>query len=170
MVWEASLGSSPQCLVSLYFKIFFYYYQWSPQKKEKTCVKFALYYQDYCSEFPEKPIGRLFSLREKNLLYRVGICDYGDSQIPKAAVGKLQKQESHSIAPVGVFSSFPGGTSGKEPHCQCRRHKRHELNPGSGRSPEGGHGNPLQCSCLENPMDRGAWQATVHWSQRIRHN
>ena len=34
--------------------------------------------------------------------------------------------------------------------------------PGLGRSPEGGHGNPLQYSCLENPMDRGAWQATVH--------
>ena len=33
---------------------------------------------------------------------------------------------------------------------------------GSGRSPEGGHSNPLQYSCLENPMDRGAWQATVH--------
>ena len=31
------------------------------------------------------------------------------------------------------------------------------LIPGSGRSPGGGHGNPLQCSCLENPMDRGAW-------------
>ena len=34
--------------------------------------------------------------------------------------------------------------------------------PGSGRSPGGGHGNPLQYSCLEDPMDRGAWQATVH--------
>ena len=34
--------------------------------------------------------------------------------------------------------------------------------PGSGRSPAGGHGNPLQYSCLENPMDRGAWQASVH--------
>ena len=33
---------------------------------------------------------------------------------------------------------------------------------GSGRSPGGGHGNPLQYSCLENPMDRGAWRATVH--------
>ena len=33
---------------------------------------------------------------------------------------------------------------------------------GSGRCPTGGHGNPLQCSCLENPMDREAWQATVH--------
>ena len=41
--------------------------------------------------------------------------------------------------------------------------------PGLGRSPEGGHGNPLQYSCLENPMDRGAWQAV--WSmgsQRVR--
>ena len=34
--------------------------------------------------------------------------------------------------------------------------------PGSGRSPGEGHSNPLQNSCLENPMDRGAWQATVH--------
>ena len=33
--------------------------------------------------------------------------------------------------------------------------------PGSQRSPEGGHGNPLQYSCLENLMDRGAWQATI---------
>ena len=33
--------------------------------------------------------------------------------------------------------------------------------PGLGRSPGGGHGNPLQYSCLENPMDRGAWWATV---------
>ena len=35
------------------------------------------------------------------------------------------------------------------------------LIPGSGRSPGGGHGNPIQCPCLENPMDRGAWQATI---------
>ena len=42
--------------------------------------------------------------------------------------------------------------------------------PGSGRSPGEGNGNPLQFSCLENPMDRGTWQATVHvvaksWTQ-----
>ena len=36
------------------------------------------------------------------------------------------------------------------------------LIPGLGRSPGGGHGNPLQCSCLENPMERGARQAIVH--------
>ena len=38
----------------------------------------------------------------------------------------------------------------------------HAFNPWSGRSPGEGPGNPLQDSCLENPMDRGAWQATVH--------
>ena len=36
------------------------------------------------------------------------------------------------------------------------------LVPGSGKSPGGGHDNPLQYSCLENPMDRGTWQAIVH--------
>ena len=44
--------------------------------------------------------------------------------------------------------------------------------PGSGRSPEVGNGNPLQYSCLENPMDRGVWKATVYgaaksWTQLI---
>ena len=57
---------------------------------------------------------------------------------------------------------FPGGTGGKEPTCQCRRHKRHRFHPWVGKIPGGGHGNPLQYSCLDNPMDRGAWRATVH--------
>ena len=42
------------------------------------------------------------------------------------------------------------------------------LIPGSGRSPGGGHGNPLQYSCLENPMDRGVWLQSVGW-QRVGH-
>ena len=57
---------------------------------------------------------------------------------------------------------FPGGTSGKEPACQCRRHKRCRFDPWSGISPEGGHGHPFQYSCMENPMDRGVWQAIIH--------
>ena len=40
--------------------------------------------------------------------------------------------------------------------------------PGSGRSPGGGHGNPFQYSCLENPMDRGAWRAIVHGVTKSR--
>ena len=44
------------------------------------------------------------------------------------------------------------------------------LIPWSGRSPGGGHGSPLQYPCLENSMDRGAWQATVHWSGWVGRN
>ena len=44
------------------------------------------------------------------------------------------------------------------------------LIPGSGRSPGEGKGNTLQYSCLENPMDRGAWQATVYAVVRVRHD
>ena len=67
---------------------------------------------------------------------------------------------------------FPGGTSGKEPFWQCRRHRDVGSIPGLGRSPGEGHDNPLQYSCLENPMDRGACGATVHrvakhWTQQL---
>ena len=42
--------------------------------------------------------------------------------------------------------------------------------PGLGRSPGGGNGNPLQYSCLDNPMDRGAWQVTGYGGARVGHN
>ena len=42
--------------------------------------------------------------------------------------------------------------------------------PGLGRSPGEGNGSPLQYSCLENPMDREAWQATVHGVTKVRHD
>ena len=44
------------------------------------------------------------------------------------------------------------------------------LIPWLGRSPGGGHGNPLQYSCQKNPMDRGAWRATVHWIAKSQTN
>ena len=55
--------------------------------------------------------------------------------------------------------SFPGGSDGKESSCNVEDLAQI---PRLGRSPGGGHGNPLQYSGLENPLDRGAWQATVH--------
>ena len=58
--------------------------------------------------------------------------------------------------------SFPDGASGKEPTCQCRELKNMCFIPILGRSPGGGHGNPLQYSCLENPMGRGTWRAKIH--------
>ena len=60
---------------------------------------------------------------------------------------------------------FPDGASGKEPACNAGDIRDVGSIPGSGRSPGGGHGNPLQYSCLENPMQRGAWRATVMASQ-----
>ena len=58
---------------------------------------------------------------------------------------------------------FPGGASGKEPASNTGviRDVVGPI-PGSGRYRGGGHGNTLQYSCLENPMDRGVWQAIVH--------
>ena len=49
---------------------------------------------------------------------------------------------------------------------ESRRHKRCGFDPWEGRSPGGGNGNSLQYSCLENPMDRGAWRAAVHRGEK----
>ena len=54
---------------------------------------------------------------------------------------------------------FPGGSDGKESTCNAGNR---DLIPGSGGSPGEGNDNPLQYSCLENPMDRGGWWAMVH--------
>ena len=54
---------------------------------------------------------------------------------------------------------LPGGSAGKE---SARNEGDLGSIPGLGRSLGGGHGTPLQYSCLENPMDRGAWRAAVH--------
>ena len=56
---------------------------------------------------------------------------------------------------------FPGGSEVKNLPANAGDIGDRDLIPGSGRSPEGGNHNPLQYSCLGNPMDRGAWQATV---------
>ena len=71
---------------------------------------------------------------------------------------------------VCIYWGFPCGASGKEPTCQCRRHKRHGSIPGLGRSLGAGNGNPLQYSCQENPMteDLGSLQSIR--SQRVGHN
>ena len=58
-----------------------------------------------------------------------------------------------------ITQGFPGGSEGKAPACNAGDPG---WIPGSGSSPGEGNGNPLQYSCLENPMDRAAWRATVH--------
>ena len=63
-----------------------------------------------------------------------------------------------------LHSDFPGGSDGK---ASAYNAGDPGLIPGSGRSPGKANGNPLQYSCLENPMDGGAWWATVHGAARV---
>ena len=66
-----------------------------------------------------------------------------------------------------MYTDFPGGLVGKESACNTG-------DPGQilglGRSPGEGNGKLLQYSCLENPLDKGAWWATVHGPQRVGHD
>ena len=98
--------------------------------------------------------------------------------------GVNSQQEGHELTwcrlwsgPWGIghpylnLMGFPGDTSGEQPACQCRRcnrRERHGFDPWVGKIPGGGHSNPLQYSYLENPMDRGAWWATVQGVTKSR--
>ena len=69
-----------------------------------------------------------------------------------------------------TFWGFPGGASGKEPTCLCRKHKRHRFNSWVRKIPWRGTWQPTQYPYLGNTVDRGAWQAIVHrviqsWTQ-----
>ena len=72
----------------------------------------------------------------------------------------MQKQQEICGRLMG-FLDFPSGTMVKNLPANTGDAGNSGSVPGLGRSPGGRHGNPLQYSCLENPMDRGAWQATV---------
>ena len=69
------------------------------------------------------------------------------------------QKEKHQYSILTHIDGFPGGSEVKSSVCNAG-----DLGsiPGSGRSPGEGNGNPLQYSCLENSMDRGAWLAIVH--------
>ena len=69
------------------------------------------------------------------------------------------------LCKLKVFEGFSGGSGGTESACNSGDPG---SIPGSGRSPGGGNGNPLQYSCLENSIDRQAWRATVHGVTKSR--
>ena len=70
--------------------------------------------------------------------------------------------EASSAGGGGESTHLLGSASGKEPACKAADTGDVGLFPGSGRSPVGGNGNPLQYSYLENPRDRGGYWARVH--------
>ena len=74
-------------------------------------------------------------------------------------VPALKEYHEEMASGLGITKGFPGGSEVKASACNVG-----DLGsiPGSGRSPGDGNGNPLQYSCLENPMDGRAWWATIH--------
>ena len=83
-----------------------------------------------------------------------------------ARIENLHGLKTCCVPYINIYG-LPWWLSGKESACNAGDAG---LIPGSGGSPGGGNGYPLQYSCLENSMDRGSWQATVHGPQRGRHN
>ena len=81
-----------------------------------------------------------------------------------------QWESDNDIIPHSqVYQGFPSGWVVKNPPAM-QETQEIRLIPGSGRSLEEGNGNTLQYFCLENPMVRGAWQATAQGSQRVGYN
>ena len=104
----------------------------------------------------------LFELKDyEEMWYHLFTGVQGGSSGRKKLFSSWNKHMVVSVHELFIWRGFPGGASGEEPVCQCKRHKRQGLIPRSGKSPGGGQGNPLQYSCLENLMDRGVWQATT---------
>ena len=135
-----------------------------------TLIQRSFIYNNPKLEIPKYPsVGEWRSARERLLrdVKRLGgeeyvqciDCDYGFKihgfWYLWAVLESIPADTKGLLFLENTFLDFPGGTSGKEPTCQCRRHKRHNCIPGLGRSAREGYHNPLQYSYLENPTDRG---------------
>ena len=131
---------------------------------------------DYCSYWPFRDIPRNFTNLRKTPRMLCSMCClvyWEESWIKPAfhytgAAGlrvataislSLSLNFCIGLCILYFVLGFPGGADVKASACNVGDLG---LIPGSGRSPGGGNGNPLQYSCLENPMDRGTWQAAVH--------
>ena len=79
-------------------------------------------------------------------------------------------EQDNILAVLFPQLGFPGGSVIKNLPASAGGIRDEGLIPGSGRSPSEGNGYPLKYSCLENPMDRGVWQATVHRVERVKHD
>ena len=107
--------------------------------------------QEYWSGLLFPPPGASFWPKDRPQVSRVP--EFAGGLFTSIPPVKPQDRPKHSAF------LFLGGSDGKKICLQCGRPR---FGPGLGRSPGEGNGNPLQDSCLENPMDRGAWRGTVH--------
>ena len=107
--------------------------------------------------------------REKNIISShlwKGVWTYSGGG---ESLESLKPEKRVCIQSNASYLGFPGGASGKDPTCRFRRCKRRRgFYPWVGKIPWRGYGNPLQYSCLENPMDKGTCQATVPGVARVR--
>ena len=106
----------------------------------------------------------LLRLRLQSLLHKLRILNLEaeatlDNSSKKCSNVILTWWDKFFVHQFYLQKGFPGGSDGKESDCNVGDQG---SIPGSGRSPGEGNGYPLQYSCLENPMNRGAWRATVH--------
>ena len=69
---------------------------------------------------------------------------------------------THIYKLLHIRWGFPAGACGIEPACHCRRHRSYGVHPWVGKTPWRRAWYLLQCSCLENPTDKGALRAAVH--------
>ena len=107
---------------------------------------------------------------ERLELQKVGCCGFSSCFIwlpikicPR--INLLSYDWKYEHLPIWLLQSVSSGpqvASSKQSACQCRRRRSQGSIPGTGKCPEGGNGNQFQYSCLENPMKRGVWWATVH--------
>ena len=129
------------------------------------------------SILPSPPLTAPKRSSDSQLVHRTG------SQVPDGrTVSEFREERGKTQLPGeagGVFlgpgeaeaRGFPGSSVVKKAPADGGDAGAEGLILGPGRSPGRGNGDPLQYSCLEGPMDRGAWRATVHiGSQRVRHN
>ena len=137
----------------------------------------GLHPQDLSKHFPKPPLPKTITLGIKISNWEVGGTKIQTRASPPNLI-KVQSTLSRSKKNIVfvLYSSaneldnplgFPGGSDSKESACNAGDPG---SVPGSGRSPGEGNGTPLQCSYLENSMDKGAWGPQSMGSQRVRHD
>ena len=127
----------------------------------ETCSPVSAVSLWFCSVSSPAPI---------SLLSQPSMCYPGGSKWSNGKTFRkcLEKAPRRTQRVIKIFRTWLW-LSGKESACQCRRHRRQGFDPWIRKIPWS-NDNSLQYSCLGNSMDRGAWQATVHGSQRVGHD